>query len=75
MEELERDGAIQAGILGAINHAHAALSELLGNLIVLYPLTDHTYVPGPAVPVLDTPRHGGGFNRKLRKTGKVTRFA
>ena len=43
-QELQCNCALQFGVLGLIHHAHLALAELLGDLVVRDSLADH----GPA---------------------------
>ena len=33
-KKLQRDGALQLGVLGLVNDTHPALTELLGNVVV-----------------------------------------
>jgi hypothetical protein len=40
-QELEGDEAMQPGILGLVDHAHAAAAEFLDNAIVRDGLADH----------------------------------
>ncbi len=40
-KEFQRDDPVELRILGFVDHAHAALAELVENLIVGYCLTDH----------------------------------
>ena len=43
-QELQRDGALELGVLGLVDHTHAAAAQLLQNAIVGNRLPDH----GPA---------------------------
>jgi hypothetical protein len=45
-EEFEGNHPIQLGILGFVDHAHAALAEFGDNRIVGYGLADHALTPG-----------------------------
>ena len=44
-EELDGDRAFQLGILGFVNHAHAALTKFFENLVVENCLTNHCGSP------------------------------
>ena len=41
-QEFQRDGALEFGVLGLLNIAHFAATQLLNDLVVRYRLTDHS---------------------------------
>jgi hypothetical protein len=50
-QHLERHRPADHGVLGAVDHAHAALTEQIGDLVVAHLLTDHaTILPYIAPP-------------------------
>ena len=46
-QELQRDGAVQAGVLGLVDDTHASAADLLQDAVVGDGLTDHVVQPAP----------------------------
>src|SRR6267143_644767 len=62
-EKLQRHGAFEPQILGFVHNAHAALAELLKNLIVRYCLADHLKSYSERIPSMER-HHGANLPRK-----------
>jgi hypothetical protein len=44
-QDLDGDKPVQVRVAGLVHDAHAALAELLGNLVMQQPLSDHRGYP------------------------------